>query len=145
MLRVRAIEHIGDIIDKNLMELANKKIKGKVSFSTEGSDELKQFHDRILTNLDLAMNVFISDDLELARRLLREKTAVRDLERELIELHYARIGQGRPESIESSSLHLDILRDLKRINGHLTSVAYPILDRAGELAESRLVEANDRD
>ena len=139
------LEHIGDIIDKNLMELANKKIKGKVSFSTEGAEELMQFHERILANLDLAMNVFISDDLELARTLLREKTAVRDLERELIELHYARIGQGRPESIESSSLHLDVLRDLKRINGHLTSVAYPILDRAGELAESRLMEANDRD
>lgn len=137
------LEHIGDIIDKNLMELASKKIKGRLSFSSEGTNELNQFHERVLANLDLALNVFISDDLVLARRLLREKTAVRDMEREFVELHYARIAHGRPESIESSSLHLDVLRDLKRINGHLTSVAYPILDRAGELAASRLVESNE--
>ena len=94
----------------------------------------------MLTNLDLALNVFISEDLDLARRLLREKTAIRDLERVYVENHYERIGQGRPESIESSALHLDVLRDLRRISGHLTSVAYPILERAGELAASRLVE-----
>jgi phosphate:Na+ symporter len=57
-----------------------------------------------------------------------------------VENHFARIRAGRPDSIESSALHLDVLRDLKRINSHLTSVAYPILERADELAESRLVE-----
>ena len=134
------LEHIGDIIDKNLMELAAKKIKSKASFSVEGQEELANFHQKIVANLDLALNIFISEDLELARRLLREKTAVRDLERNYVEHHYSRIRAGRPDSIESSSLHLDILRDLKRINGHLTSVAYPILERASELAESRLVE-----
>ncbi len=137
------LEHIGDIIDKNLMELAQKKIKGRLTFSSEGAAELTAFHGRVLANLDLAMSVFISDDLELARRLLREKTAIRDLEQQYVANHYARIGAGRPESIESSSLHLDALRDLRRINGHLTSVAYPILDRAGELAASRLMESRD--
>jgi phosphate:Na+ symporter len=137
------LEHIGDIIDKNLMELAAKKIKSQASFSNEGEEELASFHEKIVANLDLALNVFMSDDLELARRLLREKTAVRDLERSYVENHYARIRAGRPDSIESSSLHLDVLRDLKRINGHLTSVAYPILERAEELADSRLIEDAD--
>ncbi len=134
------LEHIGDIIDKNLMELAAKKIKSKASFSLEGQEELTRFHEKIVANLDLALNVFMSDDLDLARRLLREKIAVRDMERGFVENHYARIRAGRPDSIDSSALHLDVLRDLKRINSHLTSVAYPILERADELAESRLVE-----
>ena len=134
------LEHIGDIIDKNLMELASKKMKRKLSFSGEGWAEIKAFHTRVVANLDLALNVFISDDLILARRMLREKTEIRDLEREYVENHYARMGQGRADSIETSSLHLDVLRDLKRISGHITSIAYPILERAGELAESRLVE-----
>ena len=43
-----------------------------------------------------------------------------------------------PESIETSSIHIDVVRDLKRINSHLTSVAYPILEAAGELSHSRL-------
>lgn len=143
------LEHIGDIIDKNLMDLAAKKIKKRASFSTDGFKELEIFHGHILENFDLAMNVFMTGDIEMARRLIQQKVSVRDLERSYAETHYARIGEGRPESIETSSLHLDVLRDLKRINGHLTSVAYPILDRAGELIESRLrmetEETKDRD
>ncbi len=134
------LEHIGDIIDKNLMELASKKIKQRTSFSNEGMEELETFHARIVTNLDLAMNVFASGDIRLARELLRQKAQVRELELKYIEKHYQRIGKGRPDSITSSSLHLDVLRDLKRINGHLTSAAYTILERAGELSESRLRE-----
>ena len=72
--------------------------------------------------------------------MLREKAEMRDLERTLVDQHFARVAAGRAESVASSSLHLDVLRDLKRVNSYLTSVAYPILERSGELAESRLVE-----
>lgn len=134
------LEHIGDIIDKNLMELASKKIRNHTAFSHEGMAELETFHGRIVSNLDLAMNVFASGDIELARQLLRQKTQVRELERRFTENHYDRMGARRPDSITSSALHLDVLRDLKRINSHLTSAAYSILERAGELTESRLRE-----
>jgi len=133
------LEHIGDIIDKNLMELASKKIRSQSQFSTIGEAELADLHKRIVANLDLALNVFMSGDLDSARRLLHEKTAIREQERRYVETHFERISAGQANSIDSSALHLDVLRDLKRINSHLTSVAYPILDRAGELAESRLV------
>jgi phosphate:Na+ symporter len=132
------LEHIGDIIDKNLMELAAKKKRAKAMFSLEGLSELEDFHQEIRANMKRAINVFISGDLELARQLLAQKTAIRDKERRSIGRHLERIGSGAAQSIDTSSLHLDILRDLKRINSHLTSVAYPILERAGELAESRL-------
>jgi phosphate:Na+ symporter len=134
------LEHIGDVIDKNLMELANKKIKNKSAFSREGESELMEFHDRVLANFDLALNVFMTPDRNLARKLLRQKAEMRDLERALAERHFKRVSAGRTESIDTSSLHLDILRDLKRINSHLTSVAYPILEQHGELTDSRLIE-----
>jgi phosphate:Na+ symporter len=136
------LEHIGDIIDKNLMELAAKKKKAKAMFSHEGMSELEEFHREIRANMKRAINVFISGDLELARQLLSQKSAIRDMERKSIERHIERIGSGTVQSIDTSSLHLDILRDLKRINSHLTSVAYPILERAGELSESRLRRGN---
>ncbi len=134
------LEHIGDVIDKNLMELASKKIKSKSSFSPEGQQELESYHERVVANLDLAMNVFLTREKALARQMLREKAEMRDLERTLVDQHFARVAAGRAESVASSSLHLDVLRDLKRVNSYLTSVAYPILERSGELAESRLVE-----
>ena len=132
------LEHIGDIIDKNLMELAVKKIKHKYEFSKEGAAELEAFHKRIIDNLKLAFSVFINDNVKVARTLIGEKTQLRTAELACADSHLARLREGRPESIETSSLHLDILRDLKRIHSHICSVAYPVLDAAGELHPNRL-------
>ncbi len=135
------LEHIGDIIDKNLMELASKKIKRRLTFSAEGAAELAAFHQEVLENLKLAFGVFMSGDVKIARQLIAEKTKLRNAELSAAENHLARLREGRPESIESSSLHLDILRDLKRIHSHICSVAYPVLERAGELQPNRLKTA----
>ena len=132
------LEHIGDIIDKNLMELASKKRRNMLAFSDAGYGEIAEFNDRVMENMRLAFNVFISEDVKLARQLLGEKVAIRDAEQQATESHLARVRAGQPESIETTSPHLDVIRDLKRINAHLTSVAYPILEAAGELRESRL-------
>ncbi|MGD9879579.1 MAG: Na/Pi cotransporter family protein [Reyranella sp.] len=137
------LEHVGDIIDKNLMELAAKKIRNRYTFSPEGMAELRAFHARVQENLRLALNVFTTRDISLARRLVAEKTAIREAEAHAADSHFARLREGRPESIETSSIHMDVIRDLKRINGHLTTVAYPILEVAGELAETRLRTAPD--
>jgi phosphate:Na+ symporter len=134
------LEHIGDIIDKNLMELAAKKIKHKYEFSKEGAAELEAFHKRILENLKFAFSVFINQDVPTARKLIEEKTQLRVAELGSADSHLARLREGRPESIETSSLHLDILRDLKRIHSHICSVAYPVLEAAGELQPNRLKE-----
>jgi phosphate:Na+ symporter len=138
------LEHVGDIIDKNLMELASKKIRNKLQFSTDGFREICDMHGRLTDNLKLALNVFISGDVRMARKLLEEKVAFRELERFASDSHLQRLRRGTLESIETSNLHLDVIRDLKRINSHLTSVAYPILDAAGELAQTRLKPVEDQ-
>lgn len=132
------LEHVGDIIDKNLVELAVKKIKHRLRFSEEGLAEIGELHASVLDTLKLSLAVFMQGDVAQARRLLEEKTSMRERERAAAEHHLERLKSGRPESIETSSLHLDILRDLKRIHSHLTSVAYPILEQTGELKRSRL-------
>ncbi|MBI2255650.1 MAG: Na/Pi cotransporter family protein [Proteobacteria bacterium] len=132
------LEHIGDIVDKNLMELAAKKVKYQLKFSPEGTRELDEIHERLTHNLELAMNVFMSGDIKLARQLFAEKQIFRELERNAAENHLERLRSGRIESMQTSGLHLDILRDLKRINSHLAIVAQPLLEAAGELSPSRL-------
>lgn len=72
------LEHIGDIIDKNLMELAAKKIKHRYKFSDEGTAELQDFYRYVLDNLKLALRVFVSGDLKIARRLIEEKVSIRE-------------------------------------------------------------------
>ena len=132
------LEHIGDIIDKNLMDLASKKIKRQLRFSDEGAAELQEFHHIVRDNLKLAMTIFLSGDVKLARQLLDEKSRIRELEFAAAENHMNRLREGRIESLETSSLHLDILRDLKRIHSHICSAAYPALEAAGELNKTRL-------
>ena len=132
------LEHIGDIIDKNLCELAVKKIKRRYQFSAEGAAELIGFHKRVCDCLQAAFGIFMTGDVEAARKLLREKSELRQAELAAADRHLERLREGRPESLETTSLHLDILSDLKRIHSHICSVAYPVLEAAGELKPTRL-------
>jgi len=136
------LEHIGDIIDKNLSELATKKIKRRFQFSAEGAEELSAFHKRTMDSLRIAFGVFMSGDVNEARKLLAEKAALRNTELAATERHLDRLREGRPETLETTSLHLDVLRDLRRIHSHICSVAYPVLDAAGELAAYRSAEGD---
>jgi len=136
------LEHIGDIIDKNLSELATKKIKRKFQFSPEGADELSAFHKQTMDSLRMAFGVFMSGDINEARKLLAEKALLRSTELAAVERHLDRLREGRPETIETTSLHLDVLRDLRRIHSHICSVAYPVLDAAGELPAFRSAESD---
>jgi phosphate:Na+ symporter len=134
------LEHVGDIIDKNLMELAAKKAKRQLAFSKQGASELAAFHQDVVESLKLAFSVFMSGDMKIARQLIAEKAKLRAAEHSAAESHLARLREGRLESIESSSLHLDVLRDLKRVHSHICSAAYPVLERADALQPSRLKE-----
>jgi phosphate:Na+ symporter len=118
------LEHVGDIIDKNLRELAIKKIKKNANFSSEGAIEIEIFYKRVLESLKLALGVFMTGDAESARKLITEKSEIRLSERLGTEKHLIRLREGRSESLETSSLHVDTLRDLKRIHSHICSVAY---------------------
>jgi len=138
------LEHIGDIVE-NLMEITAKKIKKKMQFSEDGFAEILEIHQKVADNLTLALGAFISDDVKLAHQLLAEKNVVKAMERAGAEKHMDRLREGRPESIETSALHMDILRDLKRIHSHIVAISYPVLDNAGELDAVRPVVIADDD
>ncbi len=137
------LEHIGDILDKSLREIAAKKIKQRLSFSKEGLEEITHMHQCLIDNLHLATSVFMLGDGQAARTLLAAKDRMRDLEQAATDNHLRRLREGRLQSIETSSLHIDIARDLKRIAAHIASVAYPILEQSGALRRTRLVEADE--
>jgi phosphate:Na+ symporter len=132
------LEHVGDIIDKNLMDLAAKKIRRGITFSKEGEADLVEFHQYVLDSLTLSVGIFMSGDINVARRLIAAKAQLREKEFAAAERYLTRLREGTPETIESYSLDLDILRDLKRVHSHLCSAAYPVLERAGALQRSRL-------
>jgi phosphate:Na+ symporter len=132
------LEHAGDILDKSLRKIAEKKIKHNLTFPPEDLAEILAMHERVLDSLRLAMSVFMTGDERAARSLAAEKVHIRDMEQTATDNHLRRLRDGRGESIETSALHLDIIRDLKRIEAHIASAAYPVLDKRGLLKRSRI-------
>jgi phosphate:Na+ symporter len=117
------LEHIGDICDKSLRQIAVKKIKRNANFSREGAAEISEYYNLVLKSLRLSLTVFVSGDAEVARRLLRQKSEMRSSERTATENHLSRLREGRSETLETMSMHVDALRDLTRIHSHICSIA----------------------
>jgi phosphate:Na+ symporter len=139
------MEQAGDLIEKNLLGIATKKLKRGVVFSPEGHAELLAMIDRLAVNLRMAASLFMTADERAARLLVGEKEVFRSLEAAATETHFDRLRAGRIDTAETSTLHLDALRDLKSVNTHLVAAAaYPVLERTGELLSSRLRQDSDR-
>jgi phosphate:Na+ symporter len=135
------LQHMGDIIEKGLLEQVRKKISLGLKFSDDGYQEIKRLFDLTIDNLRVAQTILVTRDFNLARQMMEVKIEVRRMEKQSAERHLERLRDGRADSLQTSSLHLDMLRDLKRINAHIISVAYPIMDESGLLIESRLRDA----
>lgn len=134
------LEAAGDAISKRLSALAEEKRGTGVEFSDEGWAEIQMLATAIEKNFRLAANVFVSDDLESARLLVIEKSELKRNERRSRKKHVIRLQQGRSDSLLTSDVHLEVLRLLRDINGHISAVAYPILVKHGQLLETRLVQ-----
>ena len=138
------MEQVGDIIERIITDIEDKKIDKGRNFSEAGMAEICDLHARLIANLRLGLAVFLNGDLKSAQELLAQKVLFRDLERAYANSHLERLAGQTVESIETSSLHLDLISDLRRINSHICSIAYPILEQAGVLAKTRLKEPEPR-
>jgi len=132
------LEQVGDIIVRNMLVHVQKKMDRKLEFTDDGWRELTGFHASVLANARLAFNVLISRDRETALQLVQEKDRLRDREKLSTQGHFDRLRDGSAKSVETSSIHLDTIRDLKQINSLLASIAYPVLEEHGLLRGSRL-------
>ncbi len=137
------LESAGDVISKNLLRMAQKISDKGLQFSPEGWKELCDFHDRVLSNVQLSLNVLMTNSVDSARQLVEEKEAVRDVEQKLQRRHLERLRKGASDSIETSNIHQETLRAMKQINTAVSMVAYSILVDTGELLQSRLTEQNE--
>jgi phosphate:Na+ symporter len=133
------VAYAGNLIDRSLLGIANKMVKRGVTFSKAGQTELLAMLDRLIANARTAASLFMTGDERTARQLAGEQEIFRNLELSATDSHFERFRAGGVESVETSTMHLEVLRDLKSINGYLVAAAaYPILERRGELLATRL-------
>ncbi len=136
-----SLEEAGDVITKNLMVLATAKKRGNLRFTEEGRSELEALHECVMRNLQLALGVLVTEDIESARLLMSEKSELAARERKSRKRHLKRLRDGDERSFDTSDIHLETLRALKDLNARISAIAYPILYRHGQLLETRLVES----
>jgi len=123
------LEHIGDIVSKSLMVYARKKIKQGFIFSDEGFDEIITFHKSVRDNFNLTASVLTTFDKSLAEKLTEERRKGVDTHTKLHNAHIDRLKKGLQETIETSTIHLDFINDLERVNFHISNIGYAILGK----------------
>lgn len=137
------LESAGDAIARSMLGLAKRLSDSGTAFSDMGRKEIRDFHDRVLSNAQAALNVLMTLNPDAARALVEEKEHVRVLEQDLQRSHLDRLRQGRVESIDTSNIHQETLRALKQVNTAFSMVAYPILSETGDLLASRLAKPHN--
>lgn len=135
------LESAGNAIADTMLGLARRLDQSGATFSEAGWREIRDFHDRVLSNAQSGLNVLMTLNPDAARALVGEKDHVRDIEQRLQRSHLDRLKQGLAESIETSNIHQETLRALKQVNSAFTMIAYPILSETGDLLASRLSRA----
>ncbi len=133
------MEQAGDVIDRNLLTHANKRLKRGLMPAAGDEAELLDMMDRLIVNTRTAASLFLTEDPRTARALAEEKLAFRRAEERATTTHFSFMRDGITAASQSSALHLDLIRDMKLVNSHIVAAAaYPVLDRAGELLPTRL-------
>lgn len=132
------LDSASDAVTRIMLELAKRLDVQKLQFSTQGRDEIRDFTDRVQSNVQLALNVMMNQNPAEARELVAAKEKVRKVEQKLQRSHIGRLREGLVESIETSNIHQETLRALKQINTAFSMVGHPILLKSGDLLKSRL-------
>ncbi len=139
------LEAAGDVVSNRMTRTAQIKHTERTDFSAQGWKELKDLHAAVLASFSLARHVLLVDDMDCARRLVLDKAEVKRLSRNSRKAHLKRLERGQTESFASSDLHLETLRAMRDLHGHIAAIAYPILYQSGQVLETRLVMEMDNE
>jgi phosphate:Na+ symporter len=135
-----SLEQAGDVIDRNLLPHAAKRLKRGLVFTKEEQAEIIGLIERLASNLRTAATLFMTEDARIARTLADEKIVFREAEAQATTAHFDLMRSARLDAVQASALHLDLLRDMKLINSHIVAgAAYPVLEREGEMLPSRII------
>ena len=134
------LESAGDVLDRSLARVAAKWAKDGMRLDAAMMDAILAMHARGLEQLQLAIAAFMREDVSAARQLIEEKERMR--------IEEAEIARGfslatEPSAIATQGVLLEVVRDLKRVGGHLAATAHPLLERIGALRPSRLTDVED--
>lgn len=123
------LEHIGDLVSKNIAQLAQKIEFSPLPLSVEGKNEIMSFFEITIPNLKEVLTAFVLDDQSLASTVFQRKIDVYKVYDQLFEHHMNRLYLRKPESLQTTSIHSDLLEEIRRINYYAFRIAAQILSK----------------
>lgn len=138
------LQQSSTIIHRMTSELVKKSIDNRRSFSHEGYKELNSLLERLQANLNLGMSVFVSADIDNAKRLRRAKHRFRLINQRFAYAHVERLHEQNMQSLDTSNLHVSLLGDMKRLNSLFCAVAYHALEGVAESRKEQLSLENEK-
>lgn len=127
---VSDLESIGDIIDKNLVPLADKMIRDEAKhFSAEGEEELRALHSAVMERLSQMIIALTTNERMLAEYVVNSFEKLQHEGKLLHFNHLVRLQRHVLESIETSSIHLDVINYLLRIDYLIYDVCLHLLGK----------------
>ncbi|ACV61879.1 Na/Pi-cotransporter II-related protein [Desulfofarcimen acetoxidans DSM 771] len=130
---VNDFEHIGDIIEKYIIDLAKEKYKINFDFSEKGWQELNEMHERVCEIIRMVSIALATNNQDLAREVLSIQPELFKLEKHFRQRHIDRLMEGAQCTEETSSIHLDLINAFLRISDHVKNIANTIVSESLEV------------
>ncbi len=120
---VNDIENIGDILDNNVAHIARKMILNGLEFTPDSESELKDLFLRVATDLSTLFVAIATSDHETARTIRSHRHSLSDYSQKLLIRHLNRLQASQAEALDTSSIHMDLINYLQRIEFHIYRIA----------------------
>ncbi|MBP5762574.1 MAG: Na/Pi cotransporter family protein [Lachnospiraceae bacterium] len=112
---------------KNIAGSAKEIHDKQISFSEEAHHELSVITAAVREILDITMNAFSGEDIELAMRVEPLEEVIDDISDEMKLNHIERLQQGRC-SINQGFVFNDLITDYERISDHCSNIAVALIE-----------------
>jgi phosphate:Na+ symporter len=120
---VKDLESIGDLIERNFLNLLGKKKALNIDFSAEGREELEIYHSKAVSQISLLKEAFDEKDLSKAAKIMTKERKYLDLELQYRVRHLERIVCKREESIETHEVHMELMNILNQVIVYTSNIA----------------------
>jgi phosphate:Na+ symporter len=121
------LEHIGDVASKSIIELAGKIEASPYPLSVEGKQEILEFFGKTSDLMKKAVAAFTLSDKKLALEVFESKAAFKKDFESYYDRHLERLYRRKIESLQTTSIHIDLIEEIDRINHFSFRIAAHVL------------------
>ncbi|MDO5577141.1 MAG: Na/Pi symporter, partial [Fibrobacter sp.] len=117
------LEHIGDIVSKNIVPLTEKIHDNPIPLSEAGKREILDFLGMIVDNFENVMSGFSQNNTALVKKVLNRRHEIHKIYNEMFDRHMNRLYSNKAQTLQTTSIHVDLLEDICHINHFTTRIA----------------------